>query len=99
MRGEHVFQQLAQFRDIPLSIPEVVYEAPLRLLPRSSEGFVECPVRFEDSQVLVQDHQRLPHRFYNCFGEVQAALRGIHIDQHEDGAVGFAIRPHGREDA
>ena len=99
VRGENVLQQLAQFRDIPLSVPEVVDQTLLRLLRRGLERFVERLVRFHDLQVLVQDHQGLPHRFHNRFGEVKAALGGIDIDQHQHGAVGFAIRSHGREDA
>src|ERR1051326_6190074 len=39
MRGENVLQELAQFRDIPLSISEVVDETTLRVLPRRLEGF------------------------------------------------------------
>jgi hypothetical protein len=54
---------------------------------------------FTDLQVLVQDHQGLAHRFHNRFGEVLTALGGIDIDQHQHGAVDFAIRSHRREDA
>ena len=87
MRGENVLQQLTQFRDIPLSVPEVINETLLRLLPHGLKRLVERPVRFHHLQVLVQDHQRLPHRFYNRFGEVETALCGINIDQHQHGAV------------
>ena len=79
--------------------PEVVDETLLGLLPRGLERLVERLVRFHDLQVLVQDHERLPHRLYNRFGEVKTALGGINIDQHQHGAVGLAVRPHGRQDA
>jgi hypothetical protein len=52
-----------------------------------------------DLQVLVQDRQGLAHGFHNGFGEIKTALGGVDIDQHQHGAVGFAIRPHGGEDA
>ena len=99
VRGENVLQQLAQFRDIPLSVPEVVDETPLRLLRRGTERFVERLVGFHDPQVLGQNHQGLPHGFHNRFGEVQPALGGVDIDEHHHGAVDFAIRSHGGEDA
>ena len=56
VRGENVLQQLAQFRDIPLSVPEVVDQTSLGLLPRGPERFVERLVGFHDFEVLVQDH-------------------------------------------
>ena len=99
VRGENVLQQLAQFRDIPLSVPEVVDQTPLGLLRRGLERFVERLVGFHDLQVLVQDHQGLPHGFHDRFGEVKTALGGIDIDQHQHGAVGFAIRSHGGKNA
>ena len=54
-RRENVLQELAQFRNIPLSVPEVVNEVRLRLFPHGLKRFVERPVRFHDFQVLVQD--------------------------------------------
>ena len=99
MRRENILQQLAQRGDIPLSVPEAVNETPLGLLRRGPEGFVERPVGLYDFEVLVQDHQRLPHRFHDRFGEVKPALGGVDIDQHQYGAVGSAIRSHGRKDA
>ncbi len=99
MRGKNVLQQLAQFRNIPLSVPQVVDQTPLRLLARGLERLIESLVSFDDLQVLVQDYQGLAHRFYNRFGEVLTALGGIDIDQHHYGAVGLAIGPRGGENA
>ena len=99
MRGENILQQLAQFRDIPLSVPEVVDKTIFRLFLGCAEGFVKLPVRFDDLQVLIEDDQRLAHRFDNSLGEVETALGGIDIDQHQHGAVGLAIRSPGGKDA
>ena len=97
--GENVLQQLAQFRNIPLSVPQIVDQAPLGLLARRPERFVERLVGFHYLQILVEDHQRLAHGFHDGFGEVLTALGGIDIDQHQHGAVGFAIGSRGGENA
>ena len=99
MRGENVLQQFSQCRDVPLSVSQVPDETLLGLLPGGLESLVERPVRFHDLQILVQDHERLPHRFYNGFGEVKTALGGINIDQHHHGAVDLPVWPRGRQDA
>jgi hypothetical protein len=62
-------EQLAQARDVPLVIAELVEYAPFCLGGSDLEGLVEGTVGGLDPQVTIQDEKRLPDRLDDAFGE------------------------------
>ena len=64
-----VFEQAAQFRNVPLAVAELVQQSAFRLRFRCPESAEERLVRHLHVQILVEDQQRLSHRLYDCFRE------------------------------
>jgi hypothetical protein len=57
--GDHVFEQTAQLRDVPLSIAKFVEVLPDRLIAADFECVVESPAGRLDTEVPVEDKQRV----------------------------------------
>jgi hypothetical protein len=62
-------KQLAQARDVPLVVAELVDHAPFGLGGSDLEGLVEGRVGGLDPEVSVQDEERLADRLDDAFGE------------------------------
>ena len=67
--AQHLLEEAAQLRDVPLAAAELVKLAPDRVLPRRLELLQECGVGEPEAEVAVQHHKRLGDRRYDRLGE------------------------------
>ena len=91
---QQLFEQLAQPRDVPLAVADLVDEPAQHVVRRDREGAVERAVGAFDAQVLVEHQQRLAHRVDGALGDFVGhdggrlgALEGVDVEQHQHRAV------------
>jgi len=77
---QNIFQRPPQFRDVPLSVAEVIHETILALFFSNLEGLIERQIRVLNSQVAGQDQQRLRHGLNDGFGKVAGTPDRIDIE-------------------
>ena len=66
--GENLLQRLAELREIPLALPEIVDGLILRLLAGELEKLVKSLVRGSHFQVRAEQYNRCRHSFDDGFG-------------------------------
>ena len=91
---QQLFEQLAQPRDVPLAVAELVDEPAQHLARRDGEGAVERAVGAFDAQAVVEHQERLAHRVDGVLGDPVGhdsgrlgALEGVDVEQHQHRAV------------
>lgn len=60
--GDHLLQQKAQFRDIPLPVAKIDQGRPDGFVPAGREGPVDGGVGGQDPELVIQNHQRIAQR-------------------------------------
>ena len=94
-------QQLAQARDVPLSIAQVVDKPADCLAGRDAEGAVEGAIGAFDAQFVIEHQQRLAHGLDRVLGVIACggggllgALLRVDVHQHQHRAVHLVVEGH-----
>jgi hypothetical protein len=77
---DNLFQKLAQRRDVPLAIAQLVELPSSRMLPLDPKRLIKGAARGNDAQVPVEHNEGLADRVYDCLREecLTCFMRGGH---------------------
>ena len=75
--GQDFFKQAAEAGDIPLAVAQVVDQLALSVVTRDLEGPIKGAVGRPDSQLSVENQQRLPHRLDNVLRIVDCVIQRL----------------------
>ena len=74
---QDLVQQLAQARDVPLAVAQIVEECADRFARRDAERAVEGAIGAFDMQLSIEHQQRLAHGVDHVLGQLARVLGGL----------------------